>query len=57
MSAPLAPIDNIKVLQGEPKGSCQFLDPVSELSFGKGGQLVEQRLDKGRVDQLHDERK
>jgi hypothetical protein len=54
MSAPLAPVDHIQMLQREPERSGEFLDPLPQLSFRQGGELVEQGLDEDGVDELHD---
>jgi len=54
MSAPLAPVDHIQMLQREPERSGEFLDPLPELTFGQGCELVEQGLNKDGIDELHD---
>jgi hypothetical protein len=43
--APLAPVDHIEMLEGEPELSSEFLHSITQLSGREGGELVEQRLD------------
>jgi len=54
MPTPLAPIDHVKMLQGEAERSSKLFDPFTEFSLRERGELVEQRLDEYGVDELHD---
>lgn len=54
MSASLAPVDHIQMLQREPQRSGEFLDSLPELTFGQGCELVKQGLNKDGIDELHD---
>lgn len=55
MRAALRAIDFIQVLEGEAELSGQVLDPLAEVAFREGRQLVEQRLNDGGVENDHNQ--
>lgn len=54
VSAALAAVNDVQLVQGEVEPSSQFIDLCLELAVLEGRQLVEQRLDKGRIQSSHE---
>lgn len=45
MTAPLATVDNVEMLERESELSSQSLHPLSQIASGERSELVEKRLD------------
>jgi len=41
MPTPLAPINHVKMFQGEPERPGKLFDPFTKFSFGERGEFVE----------------
>lgn len=54
VSAALAAVNDVQLVQGEVEPSSQFVDLCLELAILERRQLVEQRLDKGRIQSRHE---
>lgn len=52
---PLGPIDNVEVLERELELARQSFDAVTKLALWQRRELVEQRLNEGRVDELEED--